>query len=100
MKSGTPRAITAGWLLVALCGLFAARQGVAQVTPPDDMPQRPPMLENAKPDAFYLKDEDGSLVLVPNLTWEEYDRIMRPSPGRSGPMPYYSLITTLVQGRV
>jgi hypothetical protein len=63
VKSGTTRAITARWLLAVFCGLIAVRQAAGQLTPPGDMPQRPMVLENSKPDAFYLRDEDGTLVL-------------------------------------
>ena len=68
-------------LLWLACWLLCAPAIVAQ--PPANnpgLPERvPSALENGvvKPDAFYLRDSGGNYIFVPNLRYEEFERLIR-----------------------
>lgn len=62
-------------VLVSAPSLFA--QG--QVNPPEKLPK---VLDGAiKPDAFYATDKNGSMILLPGMTFEEIDQLQKAKAG-------------------
>ncbi len=65
---------------------------------PAESPPRPPAIENVKPDVFYLRDANGNLVLVPDFSLEDYNRLTNPLMAAQGPLPPYSLSNVVLSG--
>lgn len=51
------------------------------------MPPRAADVQNVKPDVFYMQDENGELVLVPDFSWEEFQRLLLQDLKLQGPAP-------------
>lgn len=60
-----------------------------------------PAVQEVKPETYYLRDQDGRLVPVPNFPYEEFRKLLQldEKPGPSGvPLPAYALQELTLSG--
>lgn len=107
LPSRWPRLLRQGLCLVValVCG-FAAQVAWAQMTETAPMPaatSRPTDTSGVKetqPQLYYLKDKDGNLVPVPDMTFEDFQRLDRLAQGLNTASPTYSLGNLKLTGQV
>jgi hypothetical protein len=74
-------AVRTWWLLLILIGLSAQMWGVTRSNaqdvqrPGDASP--PPAVEEVKPSGFYLKNEKGELIYVPDVSYEQFEQLLK-----------------------
>lgn len=97
-----------GWLVAcfALLAIWLVTYVPAQPPPgnSDNLPDRvPSALEKGvvKPDAFYLRDTSGNYIFVPNLRYEEFERLLRSQKPLLDPqLPTYQVVDWQIAGEV
>jgi hypothetical protein len=80
--------------LLLVCCLAAAQEGKtpaplkgAATLPPKPAEPTLSPIEESRPEQYYLKDQQGHLVAVPNFTYEEFDKLYKLSQGLAQPDP-------------
>ncbi|MBM3998058.1 MAG: hypothetical protein FJ297_00705 [Planctomycetes bacterium] len=98
-------ALTAGnhspvrWFTIAaMFSLAVHARGQPPV--PAEGPGTPPRAEAAKPDIYYLRDADGNLVLVPDVSLDDLERSANRAAGADGALPSYSMGSARLSGTV
>lgn len=99
------------WFWLSVCAWFLpGGPSAAQVKEPATIPavaaESPssasvPGVQEVKPETYYLRDQDGRLVPVPNFPYEEFQRLLQldEKPGPSGvPLPSYALQELTISG--
>ncbi|MCU0978170.1 MAG: hypothetical protein MUF25_03270 [Pirellulaceae bacterium] len=102
------------WFLLLAVGawLLPGSPSLAQVKEPvtvppaaaageSPAPATPPLVQEIKPETYYLRDQDGRLVPVPNFPYEEFQRLLQLDV-ESGPagveLPSYALQELTISG--
>lgn len=92
--------------IVAICLVLLGMTSWAQ-PPASGTTQLPEQLPSAlekgvvKPDAFYLRDTGGNYIFVPNLRYEEFERLLRSQKPLLNPqLPAYQVVAWNVNGEV
>jgi hypothetical protein len=70
------------WLLLTLVGLagntwVAARAVAQELHPPGVVASPPSTVEEVKPSGFYLRNEKGELVYVPDVSYEQFEQLLK-----------------------
>jgi hypothetical protein len=86
---------------VTLCPRTASSQGEAnQAPPPSEVKPKISGVREALPKVFYLKNKDGDLIEVPDMTLEDFQRLYKLSQGLDSEVPAFALGSTNITGRV
>lgn len=89
------------WAALVCCASFIPAQ------PPTTNPGLPERVPSAldkgvvKPDAFYLRDSGGNYIFVPNLRYEEFERLLRSQKPLLDPqLPTHQVLSWDIDGTV
>ncbi len=73
-----------GWWLLLTLVLLLGQPGMAgrlaaqpSLQPSGGVPSAPPPVEEVKPGGFYLKNEKGVLVYVPDISYEQFEELLK-----------------------